>query len=83
MLVGGLHLLQDTPQQVEETLDALANRFHVNTMAIGHCSGELTFLRVQQEMGEAQYLRRAGGSIRLLMRGMRQRSCSRNFLDAG
>ena len=52
MLVGGLHLLQDTPQQVEATLDVLADHFHAMTMAIGHCSGELTFLRVQQKWGK-------------------------------
>ena len=52
MLVGGLHLLQDTPQQVEATLDVLADHFHVMTMAIGHCSGELTFLRVEQKWGK-------------------------------
>jgi 7,8-dihydropterin-6-yl-methyl-4-(beta-D-ribofuranosyl)aminobenzene 5'-phosphate synthase len=48
MLVGGLHLLQDSPEQVEATLDVLQNRYHVQTMAIGHCSGELAFMRVQQ-----------------------------------
>ncbi len=48
MLVGGLHLLQDSPEQVETTLDVLQNKYHVRTMAIGHCSGELAFLRVQQ-----------------------------------
>ena len=48
MLVGGLHLLQDSPEQVEATLDVLAEKFHVQMMSIGHCSGELAFLRVQQ-----------------------------------
>lgn len=52
MLVGGLHLLQDSPEQVEKTLDALAQKYHVKTMAIGHCSGELAFLRVQQRWGD-------------------------------
>lgn len=48
MIVGGLHLLQDSPEQVEATLDVLQNKYHVTTMAIGHCSGELAFMRVQQ-----------------------------------
>jgi 7,8-dihydropterin-6-yl-methyl-4-(beta-D-ribofuranosyl)aminobenzene 5'-phosphate synthase len=48
MLIGGLHLLQDSPEQIETTLDTLAERYHIKTMAIGHCSGELAFLRVQQ-----------------------------------
>lgn len=49
MLFGGLHLLQDSPQQVAATLDVLANQYHVQTMAIGHCSGELTFKLAQQK----------------------------------
>lgn len=48
MLVGGLHLLQDSPEQVESTLDILAQTYRVKTMSIGHCSGELAFMRVQQ-----------------------------------
>jgi 7,8-dihydropterin-6-yl-methyl-4-(beta-D-ribofuranosyl)aminobenzene 5'-phosphate synthase len=52
MLVGGLHLLQDSPQQIEATLDVLAERYHVRAMSIGHCSGELAFLRVQQRWGQ-------------------------------
>ncbi len=52
MLIGGLHLLQDTPEQVEATLDTLQNTYHVKTMGIGHCSGELTFLRVHQRWAD-------------------------------
>lgn len=48
MLVGGLHLLQDTPEQIDATLDTLQKRYHVQTMSIGHCSGELAFQKVQQ-----------------------------------
>jgi 7,8-dihydropterin-6-yl-methyl-4-(beta-D-ribofuranosyl)aminobenzene 5'-phosphate synthase len=48
MLAGGLHLLQDSPEQVEATLNTLTDKYHVQTMSIGHCSGELAFLRVQQ-----------------------------------
>ena len=48
MIVGGLHLLQDSPEQIEATLDTLAEHYHVKQMAIGHCSGELAFLRVKQ-----------------------------------
>ncbi|MBN9614895.1 MAG: hypothetical protein BGO25_15640 [Acidobacteriales bacterium 59-55] len=55
MLVGGLHLLQDSPEQVEATLDVLADNYRIRTMSIGHCSGELTFMRVQQR-GKDQML---------------------------
>ncbi len=56
MLIGGLHLLQDSPEQVNATLDTLAQKYHVKTMAIGHCSGELAFQSVQQRWGDhSQY----------------------------
>ncbi len=48
MVVGGLHLLQDTPEQIDATLNVLKDTYHVKTMGIGHCSGELTFEKVQQ-----------------------------------
>lgn len=48
MLFGGLHLLQDSPEQIHATLTTLAETYHVRTMAIGHCSGELAFKQVQQ-----------------------------------
>ncbi len=51
MVAGGLHLLQDTPEQIDATLNALKDTYHVKAMAIGHCSGELTFEKVQQRWG--------------------------------
>jgi 7,8-dihydropterin-6-yl-methyl-4-(beta-D-ribofuranosyl)aminobenzene 5'-phosphate synthase len=51
MLAGGLHLLQDSPRQIESTLETLANQYHVKTMAVGHCSGELAFLKIQRKWG--------------------------------
>ena len=52
MLAGGLHLLQDSPEQVEATLTVLADKYHVRTMAIGHCSGELAFQRTQERWAD-------------------------------
>lgn len=52
MVVGGLHLLQDSPEQIDSTLAVLADTYHVQSMAIGHCSGELAFLKVQQKWHE-------------------------------
>ena len=63
MLAGGLHLLEDSPAQVEATLDQLENRYHVRTMAIGHCSGELTFQRVQQRWADRSRYAGLGESI--------------------
>jgi 7,8-dihydropterin-6-yl-methyl-4-(beta-D-ribofuranosyl)aminobenzene 5'-phosphate synthase len=63
MLVGGLHLLQDSPEQIETTLDVLAHTYHVQTMTIGHCSGELAFLRVHQRWGERSVYAGLGETI--------------------
>ncbi len=52
MIVGGLHLLQDPPEQIDATLNTLKDKYHVRTMAIGHCSGELTFEKVHQRWGK-------------------------------
>ena len=63
MLVGGLHLLQDSPEQVDTTLDVLADKYHVKTMSIGHCSGELAFLRVKQRWGDRSVYAGLGETI--------------------
>ena len=63
MLVGGLHLLQDSPEQVEQTLDVLSNTYHVQTMSIGHCSGELAFLRVHQRWADRSLYAGLGETI--------------------
>jgi 7,8-dihydropterin-6-yl-methyl-4-(beta-D-ribofuranosyl)aminobenzene 5'-phosphate synthase len=51
MLFGGLHLLQDTREQIEGTLGVLAGQYHVQKMAVGHCTGELAFLLIRQKWG--------------------------------
>ena len=63
MLVGGLHLLQDSAEQIDATLDTLAQTYHVKVMAIGHCSGELAFLKVQQRWGEKSLYAGLGETI--------------------
>ncbi len=52
MLAGGLHLLQDSPEQIDATLNTLSQKYHLQTIAIGHCSGELAFLKVQEKWRE-------------------------------
>ena len=63
MVVGGLHLLQDTPEQIDATLNVLQGTYHVRAMAIGHCSGELTFEKVQQRWGKLSQYAGLGESI--------------------
>ena len=49
MLFGGLHLLQDSQEQIANTLSVLADQYRVQRMAVGHCTGELAFLMIQQK----------------------------------
>jgi 7,8-dihydropterin-6-yl-methyl-4-(beta-D-ribofuranosyl)aminobenzene 5'-phosphate synthase len=51
MVFGGLHLLQDTRDQIAATLTVLSDQFHVQKIAIGHCTGELAFQMIQQKWG--------------------------------
>jgi 7,8-dihydropterin-6-yl-methyl-4-(beta-D-ribofuranosyl)aminobenzene 5'-phosphate synthase len=51
LLFGGLHLVQDTPAQIAATLGVLADTYHVRKMAVGHCTGELTFSMIHQRWG--------------------------------
>jgi 7,8-dihydropterin-6-yl-methyl-4-(beta-D-ribofuranosyl)aminobenzene 5'-phosphate synthase len=52
MLFGGLHLVQDTDEQINGTLDVLEKKHHVARMAVGHCTGERAFYLIHQRWGK-------------------------------
>lgn len=49
MLFGGLHLVLDTREQIEGTLNVIADQYHVQKMAVGHCTGERAFSMIKQK----------------------------------
>jgi len=51
-LVGGLHLVVSTPSQIDHTVSALLDTYHVHRTALGHCTGEKTFAILQKRLGE-------------------------------
>ena len=51
-LVGGLHLVVSTPSQIDDTVSALLDTYHVQRTALGHCTGEKTFAILQKRLGE-------------------------------
>ena len=51
-LVGGLHLIVSTPSQIDHTVSALLDTYHVQRTALGHCTGEKTFAILQKRLGE-------------------------------
>jgi 7,8-dihydropterin-6-yl-methyl-4-(beta-D-ribofuranosyl)aminobenzene 5'-phosphate synthase len=52
MLFGGLHLVQDTDEQINGTLDVLEKTNKVQRIAVGHCTGERAFYLIQQRWGK-------------------------------
>lgn len=48
MLFGGLHLVQDTDEQINGTLDVLEKTNKLQRIAVGHCTGERAFYLIQQ-----------------------------------
>ena len=63
MLFGGLHLLQDSAAQIDGTLGTLADTYHVQTMAVGHCTGELAFAKIQRKWGKQDVYAGLGETI--------------------
>lgn len=55
MLIGGLHLLQDSHDSITHTLELLSGTYRVQNLALGHCTGELAFSMAQEKWG-AKYL---------------------------
>ena len=47
MVVGGLHLVTTTPENVDALVARLRERWGVRSIAPGHCSGEHAFLRLK------------------------------------
>lgn len=52
MLFGGLHLVTDTREQIAGTIDTLHNRYHVQKMAVGHCTSEVGFTLIHSTWGD-------------------------------
>jgi len=51
MVVGGLHLVTTPPPEIERLAVALRDRWKIERIAPGHCTGELTFAVLQRIFG--------------------------------
>jgi 7,8-dihydropterin-6-yl-methyl-4-(beta-D-ribofuranosyl)aminobenzene 5'-phosphate synthase len=65
IVFGGLHLVQTPVPDIDRLADSLKNRWKLDEIAPGHCTGEPAFLRLQKAFGE-RYLY-AGVGTRLEM----------------
>jgi 7,8-dihydropterin-6-yl-methyl-4-(beta-D-ribofuranosyl)aminobenzene 5'-phosphate synthase len=62
MLVGGLHWVDAAPDEIVRLADALHERWQIERIAPGHCSGERAFLRLRERFGP-NYLYAGVGSL--------------------
>ncbi len=62
-LCGGLHLVSTPETEIDRLVDNLKNKWKIEKVAPGHCTGEPAFLRLQKAFGD-NYLY-AGAGTRL------------------
>jgi 7,8-dihydropterin-6-yl-methyl-4-(beta-D-ribofuranosyl)aminobenzene 5'-phosphate synthase len=62
-LAGGLHLVTTPETEIDRLVDSLKNKWKLEKVAPGHCTGEPAFLRLQKAFGD-DYLY-AGAGTRL------------------
>ena len=63
IVFGGLHLVQTPVPDIDRLADSLKNKWKLDEIAPGHCTGEPAFLRLQKAFGD-RYLY-AGAGTRL------------------
>ncbi|MBZ5667221.1 MAG: MBL fold metallo-hydrolase [Acidobacteriia bacterium] len=51
-VIGGMHLLLSSPARVEHIVSELVDRYHVQRVAPGHCTGELVFAVLEKRFGK-------------------------------
>ena len=52
IVFGGLHLVQTPIPEIDRLAEALKNKWKIDEIAPGHCTGEAAFLRLQKAFGE-------------------------------
>ena len=60
ILFGGLHLVTTQEDQIDLLVTNLKNKWKLEKIAPGHCTGEAAFLRLQKAYGEDYYYAGAG-----------------------
>ncbi|HVS75246.1 MAG TPA: MBL fold metallo-hydrolase [Candidatus Acidoferrales bacterium] len=62
VLFGGLHLVQAPDPEIERISSALRNQWKIDYIAIGHCTGEPTFVALQKTFGD-RYIYAGVGTV--------------------
>jgi len=63
LLAGGLHLVTTPETEIDQLTDSLKNKWKLDKIAPGHCTGEPAFLRFQKAFGDAYLYAGAGTRI--------------------
>ncbi len=63
MVVGGLHLVTAEDPDIEQVATALHDRWHLDRIAPGHCTGEPAFATLQRVFGDHYVYAGLGGTI--------------------
>jgi 7,8-dihydropterin-6-yl-methyl-4-(beta-D-ribofuranosyl)aminobenzene 5'-phosphate synthase len=53
LLLGGLHLVKTPDAEIERLADALHDKWKIDRIAPGHCTGEPAFAKLKQVFGES------------------------------
>jgi len=53
MLLGGLHLVKTPDAEIERLVNALHDKWKIDRIAPGHCTGEPAFAKLKQAFGES------------------------------
>jgi 7,8-dihydropterin-6-yl-methyl-4-(beta-D-ribofuranosyl)aminobenzene 5'-phosphate synthase len=64
-LCGGLHLVSTPETEIDRLVDSLKNKWKLEKVAPGHCTGEPAFLRLQKAFGENYIYAGAGTRLDL------------------
>ena len=60
IVFGGLHLVQTPVPHIDRLVDSLKNKWKLDEIAPGHCTGEPAFLRLQKTFGDDYHYAGAG-----------------------
>jgi len=64
-LGGGLHLVSTPETEIDRLVDSLKNKWKLEKVAPGHCTGEPAFLRLQKAFGDDYLYAGAGTRIEI------------------
>jgi 7,8-dihydropterin-6-yl-methyl-4-(beta-D-ribofuranosyl)aminobenzene 5'-phosphate synthase len=64
-LCGGLHLVSTPESEIDRLVDSLKNKWKIDKIAPGHCTGEQAFFRLQKAFGDDYLYAGAGTQLEI------------------